>query len=75
MKSSPQTKNGDVPGFCEGIAWYGEPWPDFDKFADVPVIAAGQSAIANHGDIKVHSKPGKTEFSICIPIRQQFVKA
>ena len=52
MKSSPQTKNGDVPGFCEGIAWYGEPWPDFDKFADVPVIAAGQSAIIDAKDSK-----------------------
>jgi len=52
MKASPQPKNGGTPDFCEGIAWFGEPWPDFDKFADAPVIAAGKTAISDAKDAK-----------------------
>ena len=52
MDTSPALKNGDAPDYCEGIAWYGEPWPDFDKMADTAVIAAGKAAIADAKDPK-----------------------
>jgi len=34
-----------LPTFCEGIQYFGQPWPDFSQFADSPVIAAEASAI------------------------------
>jgi len=34
-----------LPTFCEGIQYFGQPWPDFSQFADSPVIAADASAI------------------------------
>ncbi|MGD8615705.1 MAG: phosphoketolase [Gammaproteobacteria bacterium] len=39
-----------LPAFCEGIQHYGDPWPDFDRFADSPVIAPGRSAVEDAGD-------------------------
>jgi phosphoketolase len=39
----------NAPVFCEGIQHFGQKWSDFDTLANTPVIAAGQSAIADSG--------------------------
>ncbi|WP_168163402.1 phosphoketolase [Calothrix sp. 336/3] len=36
--------------FCEGIQYFGEALPEFDKYGSQPVIAADQQAIANLQD-------------------------
>ncbi|TCS71702.1 phosphoketolase [Sulfuritortus calidifontis] len=39
-----------IPAYCEGIQYYGEPWPGFDRHAARPAIAEGRKAIANPSD-------------------------
>ena len=39
-----------APAFCEGIQYFGESLPDFDRYGNAPVIAEGQGAIANPSD-------------------------
>ena len=39
-----------LPAFCEGIQHFGEAWPHFAQHANSPVIADGQSAIADASD-------------------------
>ncbi len=39
-----------LPDFCQGIQYYGETWPEFSIYANTPVIAEGQSAIAGTDD-------------------------
>jgi len=39
-----------IPAFCEGIQYLGEPWPDFQRFASTPAIAAGHKAISEVTD-------------------------
>jgi phosphoketolase len=39
-----------IPRFCEGIQYFGEPWSDFDQFGHTPVIASGETAIADPTD-------------------------
>ena len=41
-----------LPAFCEGIQYFGEPWPDFSQFADSAVIAADASAIEDASNAK-----------------------
>ncbi len=36
-----------TPSFCEGIQYFGENLPNFDKFAAQPAIALGEKAIAD----------------------------
>ena len=38
------------PEFCQGIQYFGEKWPDFDKHAAQALIAEGQSAISDSKD-------------------------
>jgi phosphoketolase len=47
--TAAQTRS-DYPAFAEGIQYYGEPWPDFEQYANSPVIAEGQSAITDAND-------------------------
>ena len=35
-----------VPGFCEGIQYFGEALPDFETYGKAPAIAEGEPAIA-----------------------------
>jgi len=39
-----------APAFCEGIQYFGEPWPDFAEHARSAAIAAGAKAIPNASD-------------------------
>jgi phosphoketolase len=39
-----------VPAFCEGIQYFGEASPEFEKYGATPVIGQGQSAIADPSD-------------------------
>ena len=54
MSVNTAKKFTDLPGFCEGIQYFGEPWADYDKYASAAVIAEGQSAIANVDDAAVY---------------------
>ncbi len=40
------------PAFCEGIQYYGKPWPEFGRFADSAVIGPDAAAIDDAGDPK-----------------------
>ena len=44
----------ELPGFCDGIKYYGKPWDGFDKNASAAVIAEGQTAIANVDEAAVY---------------------
>ncbi len=39
-----------TPTFCEGIQYFGEQWPDFDRYGKEPAIATGKKAIASPPD-------------------------
>jgi phosphoketolase len=41
-----------LPAFCEGIQYFGAPWPDFSQHADSPAIAAGATAVGDVGSTK-----------------------
>jgi len=41
-----------APDFCQGIAYYGESWPNFAEMADKAVISSGKSAIDDASDPK-----------------------
>lgn len=34
------------PAFCDGVQYFGAPWPEFERYAHRPVIAPGQRAAA-----------------------------
>jgi phosphoketolase len=36
--------------FYEGIQYFGENWPDFDRYASEPIISEGQTAIVDSAD-------------------------
>lgn len=40
----------DTPAFCEGIQYYGDAWPDFEKHASAAAITEGASAISSVDD-------------------------
>ena len=52
MSAIPNFENTEKPAFCEGIQYFGNEWPQFDSMGDSPVIAEGQSAIADSTDAK-----------------------
>jgi phosphoketolase len=39
-----------MPNFCEGIQYFGAPWPDFDSHGSSPVISEAMGAIADPTD-------------------------
>lgn len=39
-----------APGFCNGIQYFGQPWPGYDQLAARAVIGEGKSAIADPAD-------------------------
>lgn len=36
----------DAPAFCQGMQYFGEPWPDFDQAAAAPAVSADSGRIA-----------------------------
>lgn len=54
MSSNTAEKLNDLPGFCQGIQHYGEPWANFDQYASAAVIAEGQPSIASIDDAAVY---------------------
>lgn len=44
----------DLPGFCEGIQYFGEQWPDTDKYGVEAVITEGQIALDEINDAAVY---------------------
>ena len=36
----------DAPAFCQGMQYFGEPWPDFDHYAATPVVRSDSGCIA-----------------------------
>lgn len=50
MQTSTAKKMETNADFTQGIKFFGETWPDFDKYASKPVIGEGQSAISNAAD-------------------------
>ncbi len=54
MSSNTAEKLNDLPGFCQGIQYYGTPWANFDQHASKAVIAEGQSAITDIDDAAVY---------------------
>ncbi|MFN3594391.1 MAG: hypothetical protein ACK4TK_06870 [Thiobacillaceae bacterium] len=49
MAALPNHFQSIPPTFCEGIQYYGEAWPDFERYAAQPVIAEGERAVADPG--------------------------
>jgi phosphoketolase len=47
MAAMPDKMHSTPPAFCEGIQYYGEPWPDFERLAARPAIAEGAKAVAD----------------------------
>ena len=41
----------EIPGFCRGIRYFADTWPDFDRFASAPVIGEGQASIGDARDL------------------------
>jgi phosphoketolase len=39
-----------LPAFCEGIQYFGQPWPGFERYAARAVIGAGEAAISDAAD-------------------------
>ena len=54
MSSNTAEKLDTLPGFCEGIQYYGDAWADFDKHASTAVIAEGKTAIDSIDDSSVY---------------------
>jgi len=52
MSSNTAEQLASQPAFCEGIQYFGAPWPDFNQYADSAAIAAGAPAIADAGSGK-----------------------
>lgn len=50
MTSSSRDTNTQIPAFCQGIQYFGEPLADFETLGANPAIAEGQSAVANASD-------------------------
>ncbi|WP_038087017.1 phosphoketolase family protein [Acidihalobacter prosperus] len=51
MSSNPiEIDHSHLPAYCEGIRHLGEPWADFERYADHAIIQEGQSAIADPAD-------------------------
>lgn len=49
MAALPSQFHSIPPAFCVGIQYYGEAWPDFERYAAQPVIAEGERAVADPG--------------------------
>jgi phosphoketolase len=47
---SVDAPNVPLPAFCAGIQYFNDPWPEVDRYGAEPVIAAGQTAIADPTD-------------------------
>jgi phosphoketolase len=47
---TPSPKAASIPEFCDGIQYFSDTLPGFDAYGTVPVLAAGQTAIADPTD-------------------------
>ncbi len=50
MTVTPSTSPATMPDFCTGIQYFGDVPPQFEQYGQTPVIAAGQTAIADPTD-------------------------
>ncbi|MCT7954111.1 phosphoketolase [Laspinema palackyanum] len=50
MTTKTPSAPAKTPAFCEGIQYFGEQWPDFDRYGKEPAIATGKTAIASPPD-------------------------
>ena len=48
MTVAPSANLTAAPDFCNGILYFGEPWPEFEQFGQTPVVA--DQSIANPSD-------------------------
>jgi phosphoketolase len=39
-----------IPSFCDGIQYFGDPWPDFEAYGSSPIISEAVAAIADPTD-------------------------
>ena len=46
---SALSSSAPVPGFCQGIQYFADDWPEFARHAGEAVIGEGQSAVADPG--------------------------
>ena len=44
--AAARTLPEDAPAFCQGMQYFGEPWPDFDQHAADPAVSADSGHIA-----------------------------
>ena len=54
MSSNTAEIINNLPGFCEGIQYFGKPWTNYDQNAATAVIAEGQVAIESIDDAAVY---------------------
>lgn len=50
MKTAAKTESQNIPEFCQGIDYFAEPWPDYEKHAGRAVIGEGQTGVSNVSD-------------------------
>lgn len=50
MTTKTPSAPAKTPAFCEGIQYFGEQWPDFERYGKEPAIATGKTAIASPPD-------------------------
>jgi phosphoketolase len=50
MAPESERESSSRPAFCDGIQYFGDPWPAFGRYAAQPVIGKGQTAIADPTD-------------------------
>ncbi len=50
MTATPSTSPATMPDFCTGIHYFGDVPPQFETYGQTPVIAEGQTAIADPTD-------------------------
>lgn len=44
-----QEATAQVPAFCEGIQYFGDPWPEFDRLGQAPAVDAGTGKLRDPG--------------------------
>lgn len=50
MTEVPTNLASAAPSFCEGVKYFGDAWPDFDRYGQDPVIPTGENAITDPTD-------------------------
>jgi phosphoketolase len=50
MSAVPQGNPPTIPAFCDGIDYFGTPWPEMDRLGQSPVIASNDRALTATDD-------------------------